>query len=80
MAGARRLTALDGSLTHRRYQIPAKIPCNWSVAAFPPRLSIASGKAKLGVLSADVRPINDGHTGCIDAFADYAGQIQPGTR
>jgi len=38
----RRRTALDGSLTHRSYQIHANMPFNWSVAAFPPCLNIAS--------------------------------------
>ena len=38
----RRRTALDGNLTQRSYQIHGKIPFNWSVTAFPPRLNIAS--------------------------------------
>jgi hypothetical protein len=38
----RRRTALDGNVTHRSYQNYAKIPFIWSVAAFPPRLNIAS--------------------------------------
>jgi len=79
----RRRTALDGNLTHRSYQLHAKVPFNWSVAAFsPPALEhrVLKGKTWLSISGCPAAPINDGHTGFKDAFADYAEPNEPGAR
>jgi len=56
------------------------IPFNWSVAAFPPRLNIASRNTNIGFQSAAVRPINAGHTGIQKTFAGHAEPNEPGAR